>query len=149
MRAVRAECTLASSLSPRLVVVLSSLLSLPMSSASNEREVTLTQFRDTIYRLVGYEASSLEEDGWMNWRGRSHNQFPFPFRFQWEDEREGGSGCQCHLPSFLPSSSSLLWDLWLIGGPQCQGLWTSLLPRSTSMFWWPLTAPSELGGDGN
>ena len=102
MRAVRAECTLASSLSPRLVVVLSSLLSLPMSSASNEREVTLTQSRDTIYRLVGYEASSLEEDGWMNWRGRSHNQFPFPFRFQWEDEREGGSGCQCHLPSFLP-----------------------------------------------
>ena len=92
---------------PQLVVVLSSLITADFAVHQNAKEVTLTQFRDTIYRL-SYEASSLVEDGWMNWRGRwSHNQFPFPFRFQWEDEREGVApktdvaGSAIFLPSFF------------------------------------------------
>ena len=108
MKAVRAECTLASSLSSVGSCFILSLITADFAVHQNAKEVTLTQFRDTIYRL-SYEASSLVEDGWMNWRGRwSHNQFPFPFRFQWQDEREeGGSGAedrrgwQCHLPSFF------------------------------------------------
>ena len=136
---------------PQLVVVLSSLITADFAVHQNAKEVTLTQFRDTIYRL-SYEASSLVEDGWMNWRGRwSHNQFPFPFRFQWEDEREGGREWR-RRPTWLAVPSS-----FLLPPLHCFGISGSLAALNVKafgrhffldrlpMFWWPLTPPSELG----